>query len=40
MVYKIYLYLNSVGISTYDVAFGKIVYDQALEKEIGQDIDF
>ncbi len=31
---------KSVGISAQDVAVGKLVYDRALEKGIGQDIDF
>jgi len=31
---------KSVGISAQDVAVGKLVYDRALEEEIGQDIDF
>ncbi|MFW9819803.1 MAG: ornithine cyclodeaminase family protein [Candidatus Thorarchaeota archaeon] len=31
---------KSVGISAQDVAVGKLVYDKALKKGIGQDIDF
>jgi ornithine cyclodeaminase/alanine dehydrogenase-like protein (mu-crystallin family) len=31
---------KSVGISAQDVAVGKLVYDRALEEDIGQDIDF
>ncbi|MFX1494222.1 MAG: ornithine cyclodeaminase family protein [Promethearchaeota archaeon] len=31
---------KSVGISAQDVAVGKLVYDRAIEKGIGQDIDF
>ena len=31
---------KSVGISAQDIAVGKLVYDRALEKGIGQDIDF
>jgi alanine dehydrogenase len=31
---------KSVGISAQDVAVGKLVYDGAIEKEIGQDINF